>query len=126
MTKRKPLALERMLGDLFSPAKPTKRKPTGKKRAPAKPRAPLPPREDGTLHFPRNRAELAAAPYFWGWDTGGEGAFIKTEWLPPDWGGYTAVYGTTREMLSELRRELWDYLRDPATGEPVSKSSKPW
>jgi hypothetical protein len=56
--------------------------------------------------------------------------FVRYDWLPPGFAIANAcsAYGeqTLSEALASLRGDLWDWMRDPATGEPVSRTPQPW
>lgn len=88
-----------------------------------------------SLPFPRTYADLEAAPWCELVERPralaihrGEGVFIhaRLSWLPgADYDLVRSAHGLTlKEALSNLRQDLWHWLRDPATGDPVS--SRPW
>lgn len=91
-----------------------------------------------TLKPPRTLAELRALPFIGevtreGYHDGeGEpwGAALDLRWLPPDWlhGDVGSIlFGrTVRDLLYTLRHDVYPYLRNPDTGEPVSPTPQPW
>lgn len=49
-------------------------------------------------------------------------AHISLDWIPEECHrNLTTCYGTIPDLLRELRTEFWDVLRNPGTGEFVSK-----
>jgi hypothetical protein len=83
--------------------------------------------------FPRTWAAVLAAPWLdFAERYPGEPVllFVRYDWLPPGFATANAcsAYGeqTLSEALASLRGDLWDWMRDPATGEPVSRTPQPW
>jgi hypothetical protein len=84
---------------------------------------------------PRTLAELRALPFIGevtreGHDGDVWGADLDLRWLPPDWlhgdVGSILYGGTVGDLLRTLRHDVWPYLRNPETGEPVSPTPRPW
>lgn len=62
---------------------------------------------------------------------GGDLIFIEIHynWLPEGFGtsNFCSARGKTfKDALEDLRENLWNWLRDPATGEPISRTPADW
>jgi hypothetical protein len=86
-----------------------------------------------TLPFPRTWAQIHASPwldFIENYPDEGILIFVRYDWLPPNFPISNAchVFGerTLREALDSLRSCLWDWIRDPATGEPASATPRDW
>ena len=87
------------------------------------------------LPFPRTIQQAAEAPWCDDIDDdrkqGGDCIFIeiKYSWLPERFpeANFCSAHGPTfRSALADLRHTHWNWLRDPATGEPVSATPEDW
>ncbi len=88
-----------------------------------------------TMPFPRTIAQTKAAP--WCDDVDDDrrygGAYIiiqvRYDWLPEKFrvSNACSTHGETfREALDRLRSDLWDWIRNPVTGEPISATPADW
>lgn len=85
--------------------------------------------------FPRTKAEVSSAPWCDSIDDdrsfGGDLIFIEVryDWLPEKFpvSNFCSARGETfQEALADLRDNLWNWLRDPTTGAPVSRTPTDW
>lgn len=49
--------------------------------------------------------------------------YIQLDWIPPICHkNLTSIYGSAKELLSQLKVEFWHVLRNPQTGEFLSRT----